>query len=583
MFMRNGELIGKKFVQYLLSTILMSMALSLGTIVDGIMASNFLGTDALGAINTCQPIILIFGAIYSIFGAGGSTLAATALGSGNKKKADQYFTMAISLLVLFGLLVVVIGTGFMNQMIALTTSGSSLGGLAKDYLSVFVFGAVLFFVVPGFSFFIRTDGRPTLAAIVLVVANVVNLICDAVYMKVFDMGVRGAALATLTGYFVGLFVTVPYITSKSRSLHFDFKSLSFSAFTEIFVCGLPNAFNSVLMTVKMLVLNRTAIDILGDNGASAVAICNNCLSFASIFIGGSAQTMLPIIGVLYGENDRKGMIAAVKKALQVVIGAGILMIIVFEIFPHQVALLFNVQTDELMNIAIMAIRLFGLSLPFFAVVYVFISFYQASAKRGFAIAITLCEGLVFIVPLILVLSRLLTKNGIGIWLTFVINEVCVLLMIFIVGNIIKSKTNKDNILLLDSEIQKSLDISIKAEINNATALSEKVCTFCEENGVDKSRANAAGLAVEEMTVNIITYGYKMKKDENIDIIVRINGDEIIIRIRDNGIPFNPFEYIPDKDMKEIESNIGGIAILKKIARSAEYSRALGFNNLIIKV
>ena len=80
MFNRNGELIGKKFMQYLFSTILMSMALSLGTIVDGVLASNFLGTDALGAINTCQPIILIFGAIYSVFGAGGSTMAATLLG-----------------------------------------------------------------------------------------------------------------------------------------------------------------------------------------------------------------------------------------------------------------------------------------------------------------------------------------------------------------------------------------------------------------------------------------------------------------------------------------------------------------------
>ncbi len=583
MFNRNGELIGKKFMQYLFSTILMSMALSLGTIVDGVLASNFLGTDALGAINTCQPIILIFGAIYSVFGAGGSTMAATALGQGERKDADYYFTMAMGMLVFFGILVTVIGTVFMEPMIGLTTSGSSLGPMAEEYLSVFVYGAILFFVVPGFSFFIRTDGKPGLAAMVLVIANVVNLCCDVLFMSVLKLGIRGAALASLTGYFVGLFVAIPYLTSKNRSLHFRWKGISLSYLGEIFICGLPNAINSVLMTIKMTVLNRTAISTLGNNGAGAVAICNNCLSFASIFIGGAAQTMLPIIGVLYGEKDQKGMAAAVKKALQIVLAAGLIMIVLFELFPVSISRLFNVQTPDLMKISTLAIRLFGLSLPVYAVVYVFMSYYQATAKRKLAIAITCCEGVIFIVPFILILNELFPANGVGIWSSFICSEVCTLVMILIASRRIADKTNVKGILLMDVEEDVLLDISIKTKIEEASAISQKVIEFCTENGMEKKRADIAGLAVEEMAANTILYGYKNKANEYIDILVRIQKSGTIIRIRDNGIPFNPLDYNPAGNGDDIEYQIGGINILKKMVTSSEYSRALGFNNLIIKI
>lgn len=583
MFSRNGELIEKKFMQYLLSTILMSMALSLGTIVDGIIASNLLGTDSLGAINTCQPIILIFGAIYSVFGVGGSTLAATALGAGRKNDANSYFTLAISALIFFGVLVTVIGIFAMDKMVELTTSGSSLGALAKDYLSVLVYGAIILFVVPGLSFFIRTDGKPVLAALILIVANAVNLLSDIVYIKFLNFGIKGAALATLTGYFVGIFVSIPYFVSKTRFFHFSFKGLRIKQLGEIFLCGLPNAINSVLMTVKMLVLNRTAIATLGDNGASAVAICNNCLSFASIFIGGTAQTMLPIIGVLYGENDRNGMISAVKKALKIVLIAGAIMIVCFEFFPTQISKLFNVETEELMAISVMAVRLFGLSLPFFAIVYVFMSFYQGTGKRSLAITITVCEGLVFIVPFIFILNALISDRGIGIWLSFVCTEICTLVLIFIMSRVVSARTNKEGILLLDPESDKTLDFSIKTTLENAVEISKKISNFCRENGVDNNRSDMAGLAVEEMVVNTIIYGYKNKSDENIDVFVGIQAQEIIIRIRDSGIPFNPLEFLPKEDEESIEYKIGGINILKQMSHSSEYSRALGFNNLVIKI
>lgn len=582
LFERNGRLIEKKFMQYLLSTILMSMALSLGTIVDGILASHFIGINAVAAINTCQPVVLVFGALYSIFGAGGSTLSATALGKGDRDRANYFFTMSIGMLFVLGILVTIGILPFLDTLIGAVTAGSTLGPMAKDYLSVLVYGAVVLFVVPGLSFFIRSDGHPTLAALILVVANVVNLVCDAIFMGILKVGIKGSALATVVGYLVGLFMTVPYFISKKRSFHLSLRYIKLSYIKEIFICGLPNALSSILMTVKMLCLNRMVISLLGDNGASAVAICNNCLSFASIFIGGSAQTMLPIIGVLYGENDKNGMIMAFKKALRIVIVAGIVMVVIFEFFPQTVAALFGVNSPELMNICKIAIRLFGISLPVFAVVYVYMTYYQATEKRAFAISITVCEGLVFIVPLIFILGTLFPANGIGVWISFLISELMSLGLILITGFIIARKLGKESILLFEPDNDATFDITVKTSIENAIEASKSVMEFCRQNGIEGKRVNACGLAIEEMLTNTVKYGYKDNTDKDIDLIVRKQNDDLIIRIRDNGKPFDPFEYTA-RDIDGIGFRISGIELLKSMTKSAEYSRNLGFNNLIIRV
>jgi len=190
---------------------------------------------------------------------------------------------------------------------------------------------------------------------------------------------------------------------------------------------------------------------------------------------------------------------------------------------------------------------------------------------------------IFIVPFILILNELFPANGVGIWSSFICSEVCTLVMILIASRRIADKTNVKGILLMDVEEDVLLDISIKTKIEEASAISQKVIEFCTENGMEKKRADIAGLAVEEMAANTILYGYKNKANEYIDILVRIQKSGTIIRIRDNGIPFNPLDYNPAGNGDDIEYQIGGINILKKMVTSSEYSRALGFNNLIIKI
>lgn len=583
MYERTGHLINKKFMQYLLPTVFMSMALSLGVIVDGIIAANLISTDALAAINLCTPIILCFSAIYSIFGVGGSTLAAIALGKRDKDRASVSFTVSILSLVGFGILVTVVGSFFMDEMVGFVAQGGELTELVKKYLEIYIYGALIFFIVPGIAYFIRADGKPGLSAAILVTANIVNLSCDIIYIKFFDLGIAGAAYASLTGYFVGVFITIPYFMSKAKSLKFKkLKAADFKVAGDIVTTGLPSALNSLLMFIKISVINSVALKLLGSNGAAVVAICNNCLSFAAIFIGGAAQTMLPIMAVLFGEEDYAGMKLAVKKAIKVVMLSGIVILAVFELIPTQVALVFGVQTEELMRISVIAIRLFGLSLPLFGIDYILMSYFQATSRKTLALFATIVQGIVFIVPFVLLFSNILPDDGFGIWFAFCIAEVCTFLTIWTAAHVVGKKEKLDGMFLLkDVSDAKEIDITIECLPEKAAGISERVIAFCSENGIDNKTANAAGMAIEEMSINTIEYGYKNSLNNHIDIKVKLADEHIIIRLRDSGAMFNPAEFLPQENEENVK--LHGIEIVKELAENVEYSRTLGFNNLIIKI
>lgn len=583
---RTGALIDKKFTQYLIPTILMSMALQLGTIVDGIICAQFIGTDALAAINLCAPVLLAFGAIYSILGVGGSTVVSTCLGQRDKEKADRVFTLGLFLLILIGSLITVFGLFASPAVAKFIAAGSPLEDLVYKYVSVYFFGAPAFFLVPGLAYYVRADGNPVVSALILIIANVVNLCCDVIYIIVFGLGIKGAALASVTGYIAGFFVSFAYFFGKKRTLGFKAPGKdTFSYLQEILTTGLPSALNSILMFVKMYVLNIVALRTLGTVGATVIALCNNCLSFAAIFVGGAAQTMLPLMALLNGENDNKGVMFTLKKAVKIVLEASVIMLIVYELFTTSVAMAFGVSPDDasLITVSRLAIHIFGLSLPFFGINYLLMCFYQATGKKTLAVVATVAQGVLYIVPLVIILSMVIPTNGVGIWISFIIAEILTMVTVYIVARGVAAKEGNKSIWLLKENTEyEELDLSMYAKKELATEVSDNIITFCKEYGVSDYISTVAGMAAEEMTVNTINCGYedkRRKKDkQTIDINVKVLASEVVMRIRDDGKLYNPLEFEEGKE-EDIADNI---TIVKKIASEVEYERTMGMNNLIIK-
>ena len=196
---RNGVLLNKKFNEYLFPAILGAMSILLASFVDGIIVSKMISSDALSAVNLADPVILFMQAVFFLFGIGGLITISRALGERDSHKANAVFTLAAVGAIITAALVTLLGTLFTDSIVSAICNEQKLTQMVKDYVSYSIYGCSLIIIIPTFVFLMRVDGLPKFSSAVLVVSNAVNLMMDIVYIKFFDMGIKGAALAKVTG------------------------------------------------------------------------------------------------------------------------------------------------------------------------------------------------------------------------------------------------------------------------------------------------------------------------------------------------------------------------------------------------
>ncbi len=582
MYERKGNLVEGVFKKYFLPTILMAMALSMGIIIDGIIVGNTIGSDALAAVNLVMPVTLCFNTIYALFGVGGAALASIAKGQRDNLRADAVFTISILSMLALSIILLVVGSVYLDEIARMLSGGGALQNLVRDFLRVLMYGAPLLIVTPGFVYFVRTDGKPNLASAVLIVANVVNLCLDLVYILVFDMGIAGAALATVTGYAVGFFMLFKYIFSKDRNLHFSIKKGTAKIAGQIAASGIPSAIGTFLLFVRISFVNSIVLQTIGQTGMVAFSVCLSCLSFVSMFIAGASQTMMPIVGTLYGEKDTSGIRFTAYKALRVVMIACLVLVALFEAFPQEILFLFGVTGTEEIALGVQAIRVFALSLIGTGFSFLMMYYFQTIQRRALSSAVSIVQGVAVVVPCAYILSG--AWGSLGIWISFLLAEIGTFILIRVATAVISGRSGGrlKGFFLVDAQKEQPpvLDVTIANEKSQATGISEKVIRFCREHGAGERTASHVGLAVEEMAVNTIEHGYKKGRKSSIDIRLRISNEDIIIAIRDDGVPFDPTSYRPEEKEKY---SVSGIGLVRAIAKSMDYSRLLGMNSTIIKI
>lgn len=555
------------------------MALSLGSIVDSLIVANFLERTAFSAVGLCQPISLCFNTVFNFFGVGGATLAAIYKGKKEEEKANTIFSSVLVILGIFSILFLVLGMVFLHPIAnALSGGDATVFTYVKQYAVALFAGCPFIIMVSGSVFFVRTDGQPKLSAMIIIVSNIANLVFDFFFVAVIKTGIVGASISTVLGYFIGGLLLIKYFRSKERTFRLvkPAKNL-FSLGKTVAASGVSSGLNTGLMFLKNLCVNLTVIGVaaLGEMGVAAFSVCNQTLTLSALFVGGTVQTILPIIGVLYGEEDNVGIRMTLKTAFQFAFSAAAVICILLEVFAGGIAGLFNLN-GEAKEVAVHAIRIYSLILPFYAFNFMMINFYQTTQKKLLAGVLSILQGFAFVVPSVKLLSNV--GDGTSLWFGFLIGESltfgCIWLLSYLYG-----KKYQLHGLFLEKECVcgEVMEMTIPNRIEDAVKVSEEITEFCRKNHVSEKTANLAAVAAEEMAVNIIKYGYQQGKLEHIDISVRLIDNEVILRLRDDGIFFNPLVFQAEG------MEFSGIENVKKITKSMQYSRVLGFNTVILKL
>ncbi|MBQ2653162.1 MAG: hypothetical protein IJF83_06360 [Methanobrevibacter sp.] len=573
MYERNYELLRSKFKEFFLPTLFTSMAGNICLFVDGLIVSFLIGAGNLAPIQSVAPVITFVNLIYWMIGLGGSVLCSVAKAEFDDEKSNSYFSVSITSLLSIGILITIIGLLFSNNIAQLLCiSQPALAPSVNQFFIALIIGMPFLCYMMSLSYFIRADGIPTLPFRAILIANIVNICCDVIYIKYMGMGLSGAALATTTGYFVGSVIISYYFFKSERTLKFiRLKAAAlFSYLKEIVKSGFSSSSTQLYLTLKLFIINILVGMYIGKSGIVAFGICYNSLFILYIFLIGTAQTMSPIVSVYFKEEDYSGVGYIIGRSLKIVLASSLALSVLFVVCPQALLLLYSVKDPSDVPIVLNAIRIFAVSYVGIAITFLYTFYSQAIQKNQLSTIISLLEGLICPIGFAVILSSMIGGNGI--WISFTIAEVVTIIFIFAYSRYFNRKTDGEYsgfFINKHNDDEKVFEHTIKGDVKEAVNLSREVQNYLSGN---KSAA-LVSLAIEEMLVNIINTNEKV---DSIDVIVRDNDEDILISIKDTGVDFNP--VIENEDLK-----FDSISVLNNIADKIDYSRVLGLNSTVITI
>lgn len=566
---RNYDNIRRNFLKYLIPATVTELAASLNEFVDSLTVANLLDTKALSVVNVASVIVFVFSTLYTVLGVGGSALYSVSRGNHDRKKADEIFSASVITAFIAGVVLAVTGAVFAPQIAELIGKGSGVENELAPYIRILSCAGLPIVVSCVFVFFLPASGHPVLATVINLVSNGVNLVFDFVYIKVFNMGVNGAALATVTGFTVGLVTLCVFYYFKKDSIgKIRFSKQILKNLNSVFGIGIAPAATQIGYAIKIAFCNLTAAGYAGEDGIVAFTVCIQILSMISIFLGGVLSTTMPFAATLKGMNDRRGQKYIIRLSAVIMFAVSALFVAVMEICPEVMLSMYSVNSRETAEIVIPAIRIFSWLLLIRWIYLEFRTVISIMGMKLYALLISLADGFVLAIVFSLVLCPFMGIDGL--WWSLLLPTVIIAVAVFVINKIIVARSGgkyKGFWLIADNN-DTVAELTIDSELSNIDTVTSEIESVCRQNSLLMSRAMIAAISVEEMSV-IVKENSPENVPKPIDVLIQCNGKEITINFCSVGAPFNSASFKED--------GFTSYDMLKKISKSISYDYVLGMN------
>ncbi len=576
---RNSKLINKKFIQYLIPSILMVFAMQFGSLIDGILVGNMIGSEALSATALVVPVLYFIQLPGFALGVGGSIVVANLLGKRDAEGAKKTFSISM---------IVGVGLSLLFAALAFPVSKPIAGLFATDlveYSYQYILGYFLTdpFIALALLFgsFMAVDNNPRLSSIMFIISNAAKVGLEILFIYTFgEWATFGAAISTGLGYLVGLVTVIFYIRSKKRNLTFSFR-LKNNHFKEIARASSTSALNFTLTAVQMLIVNIFIGQLITQDYELAIyGLVANMVFLFDLICGGIINVIPTICGIFYGEKDYYSLKKLTRRIYLINLIATVAICLFIAVLPNVYSLMFGYLDGVHNDYQFMILRIYLISFIPYEISKFSMNYYPSIDKSAPSIVTVLCRELIVVLPVTLTL--LFTQGLMGYVIASNVVEVATVIITYIFILIYEKVKRKEchGIFMFENEEYKTVDVSITNELNNASVISESLTKFALENGVANRESQIVGLAAEEIVDNIVMYGYKKGKQNYIDVSLKINKDSLLLRIRDDGLPFDPTKYEFDNDEKYSTS---GIQLISKLVNKMTYMRVLSLNNTVFEI
>lgn len=403
----------KKLLRFVLPSIVMMIFTSIYGVVDGLFVSNYVGKTAFAAVNLIMQFLMAISALGFMIGTGGSAIVAKTLGEGKKEQANEYFSMLVYLTLIGGIVLSALGILF-SPLIArgLGADGALLTNCVL-YARITLLSMPAFMLQNVFQSFFVTAEKPKLGLGVIVIAGVTNMVLDFLLVGVFQIGLTGAAFATVTSECIGGLFPILYFARRNSSLlklgrtHFNGK---------IFLCACGNGSSELMTNLSSSIVNSLyniqLMNLAGENGVAAFGtIMYVNFIFIAIFLGYSIGSA-PLVSYHYGAGNHDELKNLFGKSLRLIGIWGLMLFILAQLIARPLAAIFVGYDADLFSMTQNGFRIYCIAYLINGFNIYGSSFFTALNNGLISAAISFLRTLVFQLAAVLLLPLLLSINGI---------------------------------------------------------------------------------------------------------------------------------------------------------------------------
>ncbi len=357
-----------------------------------------------------MSILLAFGMLIGI---GSTANISLNLGRGKRDVAEKLIGNSVTLSLIVGIAITAIGLIFLNPILNIFGASANTLFYAKEYITVILIGSTFNILSFALSSTVRADGNPQMASFTMIVGCITNVILDYVFVFVFNMGIKGAALATVISQALTFFIILFYYTKGKSNLKLKTQNLKLekSLIIMTFAIGIAPFATQIANSLVQVVANNALKTYGNDLAIGAMTIISSLNMVFMMPIFGINQGCQPIIGFNYGarkfERAKKTFIYATIAATVICTIGGILI----QLFPQVAISIFNNEA-ELTELAVKGLRIYLLMMPIVGINIVATSYYQSVGKAKMSMFVSLLRQVILLIPFTLILPTFMGLDGV---------------------------------------------------------------------------------------------------------------------------------------------------------------------------
>jgi Na+-driven multidrug efflux pump len=528
---------------------------SVSIVGSSALAGLLLGANMLPVLSLALPFYYLFATVGAMIGVGGAHVCARLIGWQRHEECQRAFSLVYVLAVLMGLVLTVILLFLMDPLLALMGTPPELLEPARAYLTVLLPGGVFIIgIYPAFNM-LRLDGQTTKAACLFLGMGALTIMFNLLFLAGFGWGIQSVAVALCLSY--GLVSVTGALLLLRQSLNFRFVSpfdrgmhVALRLTRSLLDAGSPNALENICIVIRSAVVNNLAAVSFGAVALGAYVLIDNVTVLALIFAASISGAAMAFLGVFFAEKDAQGTAKILRLSFLWGVPTIITLALILELFAPHLVRMFGASTVDDIQVFSTAIRVFAAGLPFLLFNYLMITVYQSQKRMGASRLIVLLRELAC--PLALMGLLTLPLGMVGIWAAFPLAEVLTTFLILVYSVVCRMhKRSLSAVFLIDRQAEqddKSVSLVVRNDVVHITEAIAQVEAFCERKNLGARLAMGIQLALEEMLLVIGEKSLSGAPNRTMSVRVLVpgegegEGEEVIVRIRNGGLRFNPIEY-----------------------------------------